>query len=145
VGYSYPSGLEKTLCKWDIYVPLVTKGLKLYIKCLHITILSWSNETSVGLGFARPCIITHSNESTNQMQQFLRFIARRLDTAQHVSGILMPIIRSSTTAVAASGLPLERGGSSAVGRGRAGQPARPRPTALLSPSNKPEELLHLVG
>ena len=39
---------------------------------------------------------------------------------KHVSGILMPIIRSSTTAVAASGLPLERGSSSAVGRGRAG-------------------------
>jgi hypothetical protein len=34
----------------------------------------------------------------------------------------MPIIRSSTTAVAASGLPLERGDSSAVGRGRAGRP-----------------------
>ena len=28
----------------------------------------------------------------------------------------------ATTAVAASGLPLERGGSSAVGRGRAGRP-----------------------
>jgi len=28
VGYCYPSGYEKTLCKWDIYVPLVTKGLK---------------------------------------------------------------------------------------------------------------------
>jgi hypothetical protein len=28
VGYCYPSGVEKTLCKWDIYVPLVTKGLK---------------------------------------------------------------------------------------------------------------------
>ena len=27
VGYCYPSGLEKTLCKWDVYVPLVTKGL----------------------------------------------------------------------------------------------------------------------
>jgi len=26
--YCYPSGLEKALCKWDTYVPLVTKGLK---------------------------------------------------------------------------------------------------------------------
>jgi hypothetical protein len=27
VGYCYSSGLEKTLCNWDVYVPLVTKGL----------------------------------------------------------------------------------------------------------------------
>jgi len=27
VGYCYPSGLENTLCKWDIHVLLVTKGL----------------------------------------------------------------------------------------------------------------------
>jgi hypothetical protein len=57
-----------------------------------------------------------------------------------------PSSGATTTAVAASDLPLERGGSSAVGRGRVGRPSRPRPTALLSPSpdGKPEAATAIV-
>jgi hypothetical protein len=48
------------------------------------------------------------------MLHSFRFIACRLNTAQHVSSILMPIIRSLSTAVSASGLPLKRGRSDRI-------------------------------
>ena len=70
-----------------------------------------------------------------------------------------PSSGATTTAVAASGLSLELGDSSAVGRSRAGcggservtrsdppQLARPRPTALLPPrsNDKPEAATAVV-
>ena len=33
--YCYPRGLEKRLCKWDTYVPLVTKDLSSYVSNLQ--------------------------------------------------------------------------------------------------------------
>jgi hypothetical protein len=58
-----------------------------------------------------------------------------------------PSSGATTTAVAASSLPSERGDSSAVGRGRASRPARPRPTALLPPrsNGKPEAATAVVA
>jgi hypothetical protein len=40
VGYCYPSGLEKTLCKWDTYVLLVTKGLTHNKAIPHLAMLA---------------------------------------------------------------------------------------------------------
>jgi len=60
----------------------------------------------------------------------------------------MSIIRSLSTAVAASGISLKRGGSSAVGRRRSCcEQDRPRPTALLPPrsNGKPEAATEVVA
>jgi hypothetical protein len=61
---------------------------------------------------------------TNLMQQFFSLLSWRLFTSQHVSGIFPPIIRSSMTAVAASGFTFVLWWQPCCVRGRAGRPAR---------------------
>ena len=55
------------------------------------------------------------------MQQPLKFINCRSNTANMFRASSCPL-SGATTAVAASGLPSERGDSNAVGRGSAGRP-----------------------
>jgi hypothetical protein len=60
------------------------------------------------------------------MQQFFSLLSWRLFTAQPVSGVFPPIIRSSMTAVAASGFIFVTWWQSCCVCGLAGGPARPR-------------------
>jgi len=68
LGYCYPSGLEKTLSKWDVYVPLVTKGLILRPILEHVFTSTDSLSSSL------------SSDSTHQPVYFLVKIGVVTDT-----------------------------------------------------------------
>jgi hypothetical protein len=58
VGYCYPSGLEKTLCKWDIYVTLVMKGLNIFRKRVSTAELWWEDNDNIWSFSSSSSIVT---------------------------------------------------------------------------------------
>ena len=66
------------------------------------------------------------------MQKFSSLLSWRLFTAQHVSGIFQPIIRSSMTAVAASGFTFVSWWQSCCIRVRAGRPEHEHSTTVTT-------------
>jgi hypothetical protein len=65
-------GLEEIECKIMTYSQLVVETIQWH---------ELVNKGMIHLGIVSPCIIIHSNKSTNQIHQSLRFIARRSNTA----------------------------------------------------------------
>ena len=125
--HCYVTGYTKAICaRWELAAccawrlgprqkhgrNAATKGVRYFPPVLQLT-ANWSAHpitvpyhvpvkfTSKPFTIYKTTII--SNKLTNQMQQSLQFITWSLFTAQHVSGVFTPIIRSSTTAVATSG------------------------------------------
>jgi len=77
--------------KWSIIKQDETNYVMQVRVCrsVHLHTFSWINQPDAAINY--------------------RFNTCGLITAQHVSGILMPIIRSLSTTAAVSGIPLERG------------------------------------
>jgi len=90
VAWFFLRGKASAACKCRGY-----EGVELFLYSpLHI-FMAWTADNLH--------LQDNSNESSTRWNNFSSLLSWRLFTAQHVSGLLTPVNRSSTTAVAASG------------------------------------------
>ena len=101
--FSSMSGLHKTHSKPYEFPQNDLVSQNISMQCTCVANIQRSSKTQI----------------TNQMQQFSSLLSWHLLTAQHVSGVFPPIIRSSMTAVAASDYTFVSWWHSCCVRGRA--------------------------
>jgi hypothetical protein len=86
VGYCYPSGLEKTLCKWEIFVPLVTKGLTgTYLP------YGFSNVAITGIDDVQRTVLStvHAVKRSERHDSYRHLVVLRESLNSHVKVILL--------------------------------------------------------
>ena len=87
----------------------------------------------MSLGFVVPCFFSHSNTQLGATINRKILLLCRTDTAEHVSGITMPIIRSPSNCRCSLWFPYEYGGGRVLSSGRfvSGAPTN-KPTLLTN-------------
>jgi len=111
------------LLKYQNKICNMRNGLKIFSKLFHVSesrnsvfIISASRFQVAALLTA--CIITQIKHPTRCNNQSQNLLLCRTDTAQHVSGITMPIIKSPSNCRSSLWFPYECGGGSVLSRGR---------------------------
>jgi len=101
--YIYRNITEPTICSYVFLYPASATEIYQLVRTLVIVLCYQFVPHSKHFLHYKDQIVFSSNKTPTRCNNFSILLFWHLFTAQHVLGVLTPIIRSSTTAVAASG------------------------------------------